>query len=33
MKEGVIAVLDALGVKGIWARTETEEVIKRWNDV
>ena len=25
MSEGVIAFLDALGTKGIWARTEPEE--------
>jgi hypothetical protein len=32
MKHGIIAFLDALGVKGIWARSKPEDVIKAWSD-
>lgn len=31
MKTGVIAILDALGVKGIWAREDPKTVVARWN--
>ena len=31
MKTGVIAILDALGVKGIWAREDPKIVVARWN--
>lgn len=31
MKTGVIAILDALGVKGIWAREDPKAVVKRWD--
>lgn len=30
---GVVAFLDALGIKGIWARVEPETVLKSWNKV
>lgn len=30
-KEGVIAILDMLGVKGIWTRMEPNEIIKKWS--
>ncbi|MCW4029190.1 MAG: hypothetical protein NWE92_06035 [Candidatus Bathyarchaeota archaeon] len=33
MQEGVVVFLDALGVKGIWARAEPESVIASWEDV
>jgi hypothetical protein len=33
MEEGVVVFLDALGVKGIWARAEPESVINSWEDV
>lgn len=33
MGEGVVAFLDALGIKGIWARAEPREVISSWNKV
>ena len=33
MQEGVVVFLDALGVKGIWARAEPESVINSWEDV
>jgi hypothetical protein len=33
MQEGVVVFLDALGVKGIWARAEPESVIRSWEDV
>jgi hypothetical protein len=31
MKDGVIAILDALGVKGIWAREDPKTVVEKWN--
>lgn len=31
MKFGVIAILDALGVKGVWAREDPKTVVERWN--
>jgi hypothetical protein len=33
MDEGVVVFLDALGVKGIWARAEPESVIRSWQEV
>lgn len=33
MQDGVVVFLDALGVKGIWARAEPEGVISSWEDV
>ncbi len=33
MQEGVVVFLDALGVKGIWARAEPENVINSWEEV
>jgi hypothetical protein len=33
MQEGVVVFLDALGVKGIWARAEPESVIRSWEEV
>jgi hypothetical protein len=33
MQEGVVVFLDALGVKGIWARAEPENVIGSWEEV
>lgn len=33
MQDGVVVFLDALGVKGIWARAEPESVINSWEDV
>jgi hypothetical protein len=33
MQEGVVVFLDALGVKGIWARAEPESVISSWEEV
>jgi hypothetical protein len=33
MEEGVVVFLDALGVKGIWARAEPESVINSWESV
>jgi hypothetical protein len=33
MQEGVVVFLDALGVKGIWARAEPESVISSWEGV
>ncbi len=33
MQEGVVVFLDALGVKGIWARAEPEGVITSWEEV
>jgi hypothetical protein len=33
MQEGVVVFLDALGVKGIWARAEPENVISSWQGV
>ena len=33
MQEGVVAFLDALGVKGIWAREEPQLVMDSWNKV
>ncbi len=33
MQDGVVVFLDALGVKGIWARAEPESVISSWEDV
>jgi hypothetical protein len=33
MQEGVVVFLDALGVKGIWARAEPESIINSWEDV
>lgn len=33
MQEGVVVFLDALGVKGIWARAEPESVISSWENV
>ncbi len=33
MQEGVVVFLDALGVKGIWARAEPESVINSWEGV
>ncbi len=32
LKEGAIAVLDVLGIKGIWSRTETEKIIGKWEE-
>jgi hypothetical protein len=33
MQDGVVVFLDALGVKGIWARAEPESVINSWEEV
>ena len=33
MQTGIVAILDVLGVKGIWARESPEKIVKRWNDV
>jgi hypothetical protein len=33
MQDGVVVFLDALGVKGIWARAEPEGVISSWEEV
>jgi hypothetical protein len=33
MKHGVVALLDAVGVKGIWARSNAEEVVHDWEHV
>jgi hypothetical protein len=33
MEQGVVVFLDALGVKGIWARAEPESVIGSWEEV
>jgi len=33
MEHGVVAILDALGVKGIWARQDPKTVITKWNTV
>jgi hypothetical protein len=33
MQEGVVVFLDALGVKGIWARAEPESIITSWEEV
>jgi hypothetical protein len=33
MQDGVVVFLDALGVKGIWARAEPESVINSWEGV
>jgi hypothetical protein len=33
MQDGVVVFLDALGVKGIWARAEPEGVIRSWEEV
>jgi hypothetical protein len=33
MQDGVVVFLDALGVKGIWARAEPESVIRSWEEV
>jgi hypothetical protein len=33
MQEGVVVFLDALGVKGIWARAEPESVLSSWEEV
>jgi hypothetical protein len=33
MHDGVVVFLDALGVKGIWARAEPESVINSWEEV
>jgi hypothetical protein len=29
-EEGIIVLLDALGMKGIWKRRRPEEVLKTW---
>ena len=31
MKNGVIAILDVLGTKGIWLREDTKEVVRKWD--
>ena len=31
MKNGIIAILDALGIKGMWAREDPETVVKKWD--
>ncbi|MEW6686980.1 MAG: hypothetical protein AB1393_12390 [Candidatus Edwardsbacteria bacterium] len=31
-RDGAVAFLDALGVKGIWSRTDPKTVIKAWED-
>jgi hypothetical protein len=33
MQDGVVVFLDALGVKGIWARAEPESIISSWEEV
>lgn len=33
MQTGVIAILDALGVKGVWAREDPRKVVERWDYV
>jgi hypothetical protein len=33
MQEGVVVFLDALGVKGIWARADPESVVVSWEEV
>ncbi|EPA06186.1 hypothetical protein [Candidatus Nitrosarchaeum limnium] len=33
LKHGAIALIDILGVKGIWARQKTDEVIKIWKSI
>jgi hypothetical protein len=33
MQEGVVVFLDALGVKGIWARADPEIVVSSWEEV
>ena len=33
MTEGVVAFLDALGTKGIWARAKPEEYAQSWEDL
>ena len=30
-KAGVVAFLDALGIKGVWARSAPEDVIEKWH--
>lgn len=32
MKRGIIALLDALGTKGIWARSDPQSVINAWKE-
>lgn len=31
-KEGIIILLDALGIKGIWKRDKSKKVLRKWND-
>jgi len=33
METGVVALLDALGLKGIWARAEPDQVVESWEEV
>lgn len=33
MQEGAVVFLDALGIKGIWARAEPETVVNSWEEV
>jgi len=33
MKRGVVAMIDVLGVKGIWARMESSEMIEKWREI
>jgi len=33
MKRGVVVMLDVLGVKGIWSRMNSSDVIKKWRDI
>ena len=33
MQTGIIAILDALGVKGVWAREDPKTVVDRWDFV
>jgi hypothetical protein len=33
MQDGVVVFLDALGVKGIWARADPESVVSSWEEV
>lgn len=33
MREGVVAYLDALGTKGVWARTSPKTIINDWQEI
>ncbi len=33
MEKGAVAFLDLLGAKGIWARTDPDELVERWESV